>query len=124
MKNFQKAGIFILLFFFTNFLNAQIQNARTETAKVYGNCGMCKSTIEKAINQKDIVQAYWDKNAKVLTFTYDAKKTSKQAILKKVAEVGYDNEAYKAPASAYEKLHSCCRYDRPNLTVKTNSNAK
>ncbi len=30
---------------------AQIKNAKTETVKVYGNCGMCKTTIEKAGNK-------------------------------------------------------------------------
>ena len=29
---------------------AQIKNAKTETVKIYGNCGMCKATIEKAGN--------------------------------------------------------------------------
>jgi hypothetical protein len=29
-------------------LRAQIANAKTSTVKVYGNCGMCEKTIEKA----------------------------------------------------------------------------
>ena len=28
--------------------NAQIKNAKTESVKIYGNCGMCETTIEKA----------------------------------------------------------------------------
>ena len=27
--------------------NAQIKNAKTESVKIYGNCGMCETTIEK-----------------------------------------------------------------------------
>ena len=30
--------------------NAQIKNAKTESVKIYGNCGMCETTIEKAGN--------------------------------------------------------------------------
>lgn len=118
MKTILKSGFTFLFIFLAANFNAQVKNAKTETAKVYGNCGMCKSTIEKAINKKDIVEADWNKDTKILTLTYDSKKTSKKEILKKVAEVGYDNEMYIAPTSAYEKLHSCCQYDRPNLTPK------
>ncbi len=118
MKNFLKSGMAFLLFLLANNYNAQIQNARTETAKVYGNCGMCKTTIEKAINEKDVVEAVWNKDTKILSLTYDPKKTNRKAILKKVAEAGYDNEAYQAPKTAYDKLHSCCQYERPNLNVK------
>ena len=32
--------------------NAQIKNSKTETVKIYGNCGMCETTIEKAGNLK------------------------------------------------------------------------
>lgn len=32
--------------------NAQIKNAKTESVKIYGNCGMCETTIEKAGNLK------------------------------------------------------------------------
>ena len=33
---------------------AQIKNATTETVKIYGNCGMCKTTIETAGNLKKV----------------------------------------------------------------------
>ena len=114
MKSNLKSGLSLLMILFFSSISAQMKNTKTETAKVYGNCGMCKSTIEKAINKKDIVQAFWNTDTKILTLSYDAKKTSKKEILKKVAEAGYDNEMYIAPTSAYEKLHSCCQYDRPN----------
>lgn len=31
---------------------AQIKNAKTDTLKIYGNCGMCKTTIEKVSPQE------------------------------------------------------------------------
>ena len=35
-------------FLSTTVLQAQIKNAKTETIKVYGNCGMCETSIENA----------------------------------------------------------------------------
>jgi copper chaperone CopZ len=91
---------------------AQIQNAKTVTAKVAGNCGMCQKTIEKAGTQKDVAQVSWDKETDVATITYDEKKTSSDAVLKKIAAAGYDNEQYTASDKAYSKLHECCQYER------------
>lgn len=118
MKNLIQSGIVFLLFFIHFNAFGQIQNTKSETYKLYGNCGMCKQTIEKAINQKNVVSANWNEDTKLLTVQYDATKTSKKDILKKVAEAGYDNEMYKAPTAEYEKLPKCCHYERPNLNKK------
>ena len=40
--------------------NAQIKNAKTESVKIYGNCGMCETTIEKAGNKKKIAKVDWN----------------------------------------------------------------
>ena len=32
----------------TSVFGQKIKNATTETVKIYGNCGMCEKTIEKA----------------------------------------------------------------------------
>lgn len=93
--------------------DAQVKNAKTETAKVFGNCGMCKKTIEKAANENGIVKAEWNEDAKTLSLTYDTFSTNKDAILRRVADAGYDNEKYTAPDQAYNGLHGCCQYDRP-----------
>ncbi len=96
-------------------LFAQIKNAKTETVKVYGNCGMCKSKIEKVATQKNISKTEWNEETGMATITYDEKVTSKDAILKKIALVGYDSDAFKATDAAYNKLHGCCQYDRPKV---------
>lgn len=93
--------------------SAQIKNAKTETVTVHGNCGMCKETIEKAATEKKISEASWDKDTHQLTLTYDASKTTTDALLKKVAHAGYDNDKYLAPQDAYNKLPGCCQYERP-----------
>lgn len=93
-------------------LKAQIDNAKTETVKVYGNCGMCETTIEKAAEQKKLSKADWNQETKVATITYDSRKTGLDAILKEIALAGYDNEKYLAPDEAYAKLPDCCKYER------------
>lgn len=87
---------------------------KTETFKVYGNCDMCKTTIESALKKKDgVVSKKWDKDTKMLTVTYDSSKITVKKIGEKVAAVGYDNEYATATDAAYHKLHACCQYERP-----------
>ncbi len=94
-------------------VTAQIKNPSTDTVKIYGNCGMCKTKIEKAASQKNVSTAVWNEETGMATITYDATKTSKDDILKKIASVGYDSDAFKATEAAYNKLTGCCQYDRP-----------
>ena len=90
----------------------QIKNATTETVKIYGNCGMCEKTIENAGSSKNTASVDWDKDTKMATLTFDAKKTSKDEILKKIALAGYDSDSFLAPDDLYNNLHGCCQYDR------------
>ena len=85
---------------------------KTETFAVSGNCGMCKNKIETAAKDAGATKATWDDEKKQITVEFKAKKTSLDAIQKKIAEVGYDNAKYKAEASVYDKLHGCCKYER------------
>jgi len=94
---------------------AQIKNAKTKTVKVNGNCGMCETTIEKAANKKNISKASWNQETKMATITYNAKKTTLNAVLKTIADAGYDNEQYTAPDDVYSNLHGCCQYDREKI---------
>ncbi len=92
--------------------NAQIKNAKTEIVHIYGNCDMCKSTIEKAGNLKKIAKVVWNKDTKMATLTFDTKKTNQDEILKRIALAGYDSEKFLAPDNVYAKLQSCCQYER------------
>ena len=91
---------------------AQIKNAKTETVKIYGNCGMCKATIEKAGNVNKVASVEWNKDTKMATLTYDSDKTDQDEILKRIALAGYDSEKFLAPDDVYAKLPGCCQYSR------------
>ncbi|MFT7272125.1 MAG: copper chaperone CopZ, partial [Spirosomataceae bacterium] len=100
---------------------AQIKNAKTETVKIYGNCGGCEKTIEKAGNLKKEAMVDWNKDTKLATIMYNAKKTNRDEILKRIALAGYDSDTYLAPEASYEKLAKCCQYDRTAMTEPTDN---
>lgn len=83
-----------------------------ETYDVSGLCSMCKSRIEKAAKEAGATTADWTISTKKLTVQFDHGKSSKEQILKKVAEVGHDNEMFRAPDEVYNNLPDCCLYDR------------
>lgn len=100
--------------------NAQIKNEKTETVMIYGNCGMCETTIEKAGSLKKIAQVDWNQDTGMATLTYDTKKTNQDEILKRIALAGYDSENFLAPDDVYNNLHGCCQYERvAKVAVKT-----
>lgn len=101
-------------FLLMSFIGIAQNTNKTETFKVYGNCAMCKKTIESSLKKKDgIVSKQWDVNTKMLTVTYDPAEITIQQIGKKVADVGYDNQYTTASDAKYASLHGCCQYDRP-----------
>lgn len=93
--------------------NAITTNGITSsTFKVWGNCEMCKETIEGSLKTDGITKADWNVDTKILTVEFDTAKISLDQIQKNVASVGYDNEKYKGDDKAYSELADCCQYDR------------
>lgn len=125
MKSLTKLVFAITLLLSTSISNAQIKNAKTETVKIFGNCGMCETTIEKAGNLKKIAKVDWDKDTKIATLIYDTTKTTQEEILKRIALAGYDSEKFLAPDEAYNNLHGCCQYDREaKIVSKTDTKSE
>ena len=112
MKSISKILVAILVLLSFTSCNAQIKNAKKETIKIYGNCAMCKKTIEKAGNLKGIAIVDWNVDTNIATLTYDSLKTNQDAILKRIALSGYDSDKFLAHDDVYNKLHGCCQYDR------------
>ena len=107
-----KAKYFILSVLFAGISFMSFAKSDSDTIKVAGNCGMCKSNIEKAAKEAGAATAVWDKNSKLLVVEYDAAKTSNKDIQKKVAAAGYDTQDVKASDKSYSKLDKCCQYER------------
>ena len=86
--------------------------SKTESFQVSGNCGMCKTRIEKAAKEAGASDAKWDADTKQLTITYQSSTTNTAKIQQKIAEVGHDNAGFKASMDVYNKLPGCCKYDK------------
>ncbi|MGZ5285293.1 MAG: heavy-metal-associated domain-containing protein, partial [Kaistella sp.] len=95
---------------FTNFLFAQ--NITKSTFKVKGECGMCKERIETTAKKSGATYANWSADSQQLVVEYDAAKMTSEEILKKIADVGHDNEKFAAPNEVYSNLPGCCLYPR------------
>jgi len=117
MKSLSKIMAVIAMVFTFTACEAQIKNEKKETVKIYGNCNMCKSTIEKAGNVSKTAKVEWNKDTKMASIAYDQKTTNLDDILKRIALAGYDSDAFRAPDDAYAKLPECCQYDRPIKTI-------
>lgn len=117
----KSVNIFLaLIFSVASFsVNAQKSSTQKESVSVYGNCGMCKTRIEKAAVNAGATSAKWNDESKVLAVSFASSKTSLQDIEKAVAAVGHDTKNFTAPDEVYEKLHGCCKYDRKATEEKT-----
>ncbi|MCW3072639.1 MAG: mercury transporter [Bacteroidetes bacterium] len=96
---------------------AGIKNAKTVSLKVSGNCEMCKKRIDAAATKKNVAQGDWNADSKMLSLTFDSKKSTADQLLKQVAYAGYDNEKFMAPDEAYSDLPGCCQYERRKSAV-------
>lgn len=107
------AVLFVCLVFLCKISNAQTEERKTETFKVYGNCEMCQERIEDALKKKDgIFKKEWSTKTKMLTVIYDPAKITLTQIKQKIADVGHDTEEIQAKDETYYNLHKCCQYKR------------
>ena len=110
MKTLSLIAVMVCSIF--SFNTSFAQTAKTEIIKVWGNCGMCKTTIEKAAKQAGAAKASWNEDSKQLKVTYVVTKTSSAKIQEAIAKSGYDTQDFIADSKAYDNLHACCKYDR------------
>lgn len=103
--------IFISLFIlFSIIAYGQTSKTVKTEIKVYGNCGMCKVRIEKALDRTGIKAATWDTKTKMLSVVYNSSKLSELQIHSFIAAVGHDTDKAKASSETYAKLPFCCLY--------------
>ena len=85
----------------------------TETFKVFGNCGMCKRTIEGSLEGvKGINKFEWNQETKQMKVVFNEDVINLNQIKQLIADVGYDTDEIKAKNGKYNKLPGCCQYDR------------
>jgi hypothetical protein len=102
----------ILLTVNFSFAQKNTSGTKKESIKVWGECGMCKKTIETAAKKAGATTASWNTETKILTVSYSTTKTNATKIEQAIAKSGYDTEKFTADQSAYDNLHECCKYER------------
>ncbi len=115
-----------LLFFIAALFNVQAQKSpasslKTQTIKVYGECGMCKRVIEKSALQAGAASANWNEDTKVLNVSYSVNKTNTNKIQQSIAAAGYDTQDFTATNEAYNNLKECCHYQRKDVAQQKTS---
>jgi Cu(I)/Ag(I) efflux system membrane fusion protein len=79
--------------------------------RVEGLCEMCKDRIETtAKTVHGVKSAEWDINTRQLHISYDKSQTDIDDVRKAIADVGHDNDKYRAPDEVYNALPECCLY--------------
>jgi len=119
MKTLNIYAALIFSIFAINISFAQTASNK-ETIKVWGNCGMCKSTIEKSAKSAGATAANWDMETKLLTVSYNSSASNAVKIQNAIAATGYETQGVKADINAYNKLHGCCKYDRSSVATSSN----
>ena len=113
MKNYT---LFILTAVLLMSCSSESENTAKETAKfkVYGNCEMCKETIEASLaGAEGIEEANWNVETNEMTVSFDSEVITLDKIKQKIADVGYDSDSHRAKDEVYNNLHGCCKYERP-----------
>ncbi len=110
-------NLFLILTISFLAFNANAQEKKNKNARydveVNGNCEQCKARIEKAAySVKGVKSAEWHIDDHTLHLIINEEKTSLAEVEKAIAKVGHDAGTVKATDADYEKLHTCCKYER------------
>ncbi len=78
--------------------------------KTSAKCGMCKKRIERDLGvSKGIVHSNLNLDDKVVTITYNTKKTSPEKIKEVISKIGYDADEVVANQKSHDALPGCCQ---------------
>ncbi len=90
---------------------------------VKGNCGMCKTTIEKAVKELDfVVEAEWGIQSKILDVKFNNPTNFDiNELNTAITESGYETMNTTANQASYDALPMCCKYDRNMQVYSTKS---
>ena len=112
MKNIFLGMMLLIVAFSTQAQDRKNKNAKY-SIEVNGNCEQCKKRIEKAAySVVGVKSAVWDIETHNLDLILNEQKTTLLDVEKAIAKVGHDTKDVKAEDAVYEKLHSCCLYER------------
>jgi copper chaperone CopZ len=80
------------------------------TFKAAGNCGQCKTRIEKALTIEGVTGVSWNKRTQKVTVEFLSPPLTADSLQRRVAAAGHDTEKFRATDSTYSRLPNCCLY--------------
>ncbi len=87
--------------------------AESRTAKINvptAQCMMCANKIDSALKKVDgVKEVNVDMDTKVVSVTYDAKRTDTATMEQAIAQAGYQANQAPADSAAYANLPECCK---------------
>ncbi len=107
-----KKAIAAIVFLFAGVTFTFAQDGKEAKAQIKTSavCKMCKATIEKYLAyEKGVKSSTLDVPSKIVTVTYNPKKTDLAKIKQAINKSGYDADELPADAKAYEALEECCK---------------
>ncbi|MCL9804684.1 metal transporter [Flavobacterium amniphilum] len=105
--------LLMLMIGFTGMAQGNKNKNAKYNVEVNGNCEMCKKRIEKAaFSVAGVKSAVWNTEDTTLRLILNEEKCSVGDVEKAVAKVGHDTKNVKASEADYNKLHTCCQYER------------
>lgn len=73
-------------------------------------CDMCKETLEYDLAfEKGVKEAVLNLDDKVLSITYNPKRTDPKKLRERITKVGYHADWMERDSTAYKKLPFCCK---------------
>jgi copper chaperone CopZ len=108
MKTIRVVSIILISFLFSTMKGtAQVDSVKIITSSL---CSTCKEAIEHNLSfEKGVKSAVVDIDTRVLSVTYNSKKTNPEKIRIAVTKIGYDADSLKADQKAFNKLPDCCK---------------
>lgn len=110
LKKSMKNTILKMVLGFLCLISSLVYAQKTQDFSVSGACGMCKKRIENTAKKAGATQADYSVELQKLTISWDENITSSSEILKQIADIGHDNEQFRASEEAYHTLPDCCHY--------------
>lgn len=103
-------SILVIILTISTISFAQSSNTAELKVKTSAICGMCKKRIERDLGvSKGVINSNLDLKDKVVTITYNTKKTSPEKIKEVITKIGYDADELVADQKSHDALPDCCQ---------------
>lgn len=108
----KKSALILSILLVISNLAMAIEPPKTAEIKIKTSaiCSMCKKRIERDLGvSKGIINSNLDLKDKVVTITYNTKKTSPEKIKSVISKIGYDADEIVADQKSHDALPDCCQ---------------